>query len=59
MIRPLPFFLFFLSFLAFLISVNININSINSYNIFNIRQGLFKIYIIRGDDCFNDSFNLK
>jgi hypothetical protein len=56
MTRPLFFFLFFLGFLAFLIDVSVGvsvgISGADSRSISNIEQGLFKICIIGGDDCF-------
>jgi hypothetical protein len=55
MIRPLPFFLFFLGFLAFLVDVSVGVDGADSRDISDIGQGLFKICIIGGDDCF-DSF---
>jgi hypothetical protein len=56
---PLLFFLFFLGFLAFLIGVNVNISGTDSRDISNIKQGLFKICMIEGENNnYFDSFNL-
>jgi hypothetical protein len=54
-IRPVPFFLFFFGFLTFLVgvSVSVSVDGADSRNISDIGQGLFKICIIGGDNCFN------
>jgi hypothetical protein len=58
MICPLLFFLFFLGFLAFLVDASVGVSGADSRNISDIGQGLFKICIIGGNDCFN-SFDLE